>query len=61
MQLRIGALASVAVGMFTANSALPIAAIMAIKSILALLVLFWGHKNIGKLSSATLASSPLIH
>lgn len=61
MQLGIGALASVAVGMFTANSAVPIAAIMAITSILALLILFFGRKKIGKLSSATLAPLPPIH
>lgn len=61
MQLGIGALASVAVGMFSANSATPMAAIMALTSILAMLVLFIGRKNIRQLSTASFSPSALIH
>ncbi|NCD69617.1 multidrug effflux MFS transporter [Mucilaginibacter agri] len=46
LQLGIGALASAGVSMFNSYSALPMAAIMGITSIIAALVLFIGRRNI---------------
>jgi DHA1 family bicyclomycin/chloramphenicol resistance-like MFS transporter len=46
LQLGIGALASFGISLFTAHSAVPMAAIMAGTSIVAMLVLFIGRRNI---------------
>ncbi|MFD2934272.1 multidrug effflux MFS transporter [Spirosoma flavum] len=46
MQLGIGALASVGVSMFSSHSSMPMAAIMAATSVIALLVLFIGRRFI---------------
>lgn len=46
MQLSLGAIASFFVGMFSSHSAVPIAAIMAGSSSIALVVLFAGRRNI---------------
>ncbi len=46
LQLGIGALASFGISLFTAHSAVPMAAIMAGTSIMAMLVLFIGRRNI---------------
>lgn len=50
MQLGIGAIASVAVGTFGAHSSMPMAGIMALTSIIAMLVLFLGRRHIVTLS-----------
>ncbi|WCT12524.1 multidrug effflux MFS transporter [Mucilaginibacter jinjuensis] len=46
LQLGIGALASFGISLFNTHSAMPMAAIMAITSIIAMLVLFIGRRNI---------------
>ncbi|OKS89207.1 multidrug effflux MFS transporter [Mucilaginibacter polytrichastri] len=46
LQLGVGALASFGVSLFNSSSAMPMAAIMAITSAIAMLILFIGRKNI---------------
>jgi DHA1 family bicyclomycin/chloramphenicol resistance-like MFS transporter len=48
MQLGLGAAASFGISVFTSHSAMPMAAIMAISSIIALCVLLIGRRNIGQ-------------
>lgn len=62
MQLGIGALASIGVGMFSAYSALPMAGIMAMTSVLALLVFLFGRRQItSSYETDPLAETVLIH
>lgn len=62
MQLGIGALASIGVGMFSAYSALPMAGIMAMTSVLALLVYLFGRRQImSSYETDPLAETVLIH
>jgi DHA1 family bicyclomycin/chloramphenicol resistance-like MFS transporter len=48
IQLGLGALASFAVGIFVKNSMLPMVMIMAVSTILALIILIFGKRNIKK-------------
>jgi len=48
IQLGLGALASFAVGVFVKNSMLPMVMIMAVSTILALIILIFGKRNIKK-------------
>lgn len=48
IQLGLGALASFAVGIFVKNSAVPMVVIMAVTTLLALLILILGKRNIKK-------------
>lgn len=61
MQLGVGAIASIAVGMFSAGSAMPMAAIMALTSLIALLILRIGTKNIDKHTTNALGQSTLFN
>ena len=49
LQLGLGALSSFAVGMFSSRSATPLATIMAVSSVIALVVLLAGRRAVGKL------------
>ena len=61
MQLGLGALASMVVGEFLKDSMVPMVAIMAGSTIIALLILLIGRRNITELAENTDADAAMIH
>ena len=61
LQLGLGALASVAVGIFVKTTMVPIVVIMATSTILALLVLIIGRKKIKSVAKTDIKNSPAAH
>ena len=52
IQMAIGALASFVVGLFTADSALPIVMILSVGSMIAAIIFLLGKSNMGKVIEA---------
>ena len=61
LQLGLGTLASVAVSLFSVHSALPMVAIIAVTSVLALLVLIISQKNIAEPITAAAETAAVVH
>ena len=61
LQLGLGALASVAVGIFVKTTMVPIVIIMATSTVLALLVLIIGRKKIKSVAKTDIKNSPAAH
>ncbi len=61
LQLGLGTLASVAVSLFSVHSALPMVAIIAVTSLLALLVFIISRKNIAEPIAATAETAAVVH
>ncbi|MEX8546029.1 MAG: multidrug effflux MFS transporter [Mucilaginibacter sp.] len=61
LQLGLGTLASVAVSLFSVHSALPMVAIIAVTSLLALLVLIISRKNIAEPIAAAAETAAVVH
>jgi DHA1 family bicyclomycin/chloramphenicol resistance-like MFS transporter len=61
MQLGLGALASMAVGIFVKDSMVPMVVIMASSSVIALIILLIGRRNITVLTETTDTDNVMIH